>query len=229
MHARIALGFVAFALAAPPVLAGTGASYVLSKDKRTTTATQPALRNFPLPFRLRTEVLKSNLAFKYPDGTYYCCSGATISGPNSPVGVTKWMAVSFVADKDAVVKGIAVGTGWAAGTHDVVIGLYDDDGGVPAAKSLGSAHAVESLTADECCELTEFKSKAGIPVVAGKTYWVALTTDGANSDNFTVWNYNSSDQVHPASIAVSDGNSWTNTGPSIPVPSFAVLIKNQKQ
>ena len=165
----------------------------------------------------------SNVGFKYPNGLYFCCYGNTISGSGSVIGATYWVAMGFTPAADADLKEIDVGVGYVTGTNKVIISLYDDNGGVPgnvikkwSQTGLGNFGA--------CCQIEVGKTR-GIHVTAGTPYWVAVTTDGADSDTWAAWPFNSTDQINPVPLAVSNGAGWSAAGGSVPAPNFAVIGK----
>jgi len=198
---------------------------VLSKDRKTTIATHGSSQYNPASEPAHTPSNTfSNVGWKYPNGLYFCCYGNTISGSGSAVGQTFWLAASFSPAQDATAKEIDAGVGWVEGTNKVIITLYDDNGGVPG--SVLASGAADSLGVfGDCCGLATLKLRGGVALTGGATYWVSVTTDGADSDTWAAWNLNSTDQVNPVTIAVSNGGDWTNLGGSIPAPSFAVLTK----
>jgi hypothetical protein len=73
-----------------------------------------------------------------------------------------------------------------------------------------------------CCQIEVNKAK-DVHVTAGTPYWVAVTTDGADSDTWAAWPFNSTDQINPVPIAVNQGSGWVNAGGEVPSPNFAVI------
>ena len=163
----------------------------------------------------------SNVGFKYPNGLYFCCYGNTISGSGRVIGSTNSVAMGFTPAADADLKEIDVSVGYVTGTNKVIIGLYDDNGGVPG--NLIKKWSETGLgNFGSCCQIEVGKAK-GIHVTAGTAYWVAVTTDGAGSDTWAAWPFNSTDQINAVPLAVNQGSGWTNAGGEIPAPNFAVI------
>ncbi len=215
----VAVAVVAFAGTAASAAGVNGAT--LSKDKRMTSVAHPTSGYTPAqrPFGAG-KLIFSNIGYKYPNGLYFCCYGDTISGSTSAVGQTFWLAASFTPSADAVVKEIDAGVGWVSGTNKVIVTLYDDNGGIPG-KVLATGSATGLTSFGSCCGLAILGDH--VRVTGGATYWVSVTTDGANSTTWAAWNLNSTDQINPVTIAASDGTTWTNLGGSIPAPGFAVI------
>jgi hypothetical protein len=193
----------------------------LSKDKRVTSVAHGSSVYTPARMPVGAhKLIWSNVGYKYPNGLYFCCYGNTISGSGSVVGATFWLAASFTPAADATVKEIDAGVGWVTGTNKVIVTLYDDNGGVPG-KTLASGAATGLNTFGTCCGLAILDNH--VKVMGGSTYWVSVTTDGAGSDTWAAWNFNSTDQINPVSVATSDGTTWTNVGGEVPSPSFAII------
>jgi hypothetical protein len=169
----------------------------------------------------RLRVIFSNIAVKYPMGLYFCCSGATVAGPASPLGAPSWPAMQFTPAADATVKEIDVGVQLISGTDRVDIALYDDSGGLPG-KLLAKFKASGFGNIGGCCGLSVGKTGTGIVVKGGVPYWVAILTDKKGTDAFANWAFNSTDQMDALPSAVNKGAGWQSNGGAIPAASFAV-------
>jgi hypothetical protein len=221
--AIVVLAALSFATTAA-LAAGVNGAYT-SKDKTKTYITHPGTGVYTPAAKppKNDNVIFSNIGTKYPNGLYFCCYGDTISGPNSLIGETIGLAASFTPAADATVHRIDTGVGWVSGTNEVIISLYDDNGGVPG-NLLMSGAASNLGTFGDCCTLASLHT-GGIAVQGGHTYWVTVTTDDTDADTWAAWPFNSTDQVNAVTIAGWDGSSWTNFGGSIPGPSLAVYGK----
>jgi len=216
------LAFALTAFTASTAMAVTVNGVSASKDGRITSVPYGSTHYTPPPTLVPGKNLVfSNVGYKYPNGLYFCCYGNTISGSGSVIGSVNWVAMGFTPAAGADLKEIDVGVGYVTGTNKVIISLYDDNGGVPGnlikkwpATGLGAFGA--------CCQI-EVNRARGIHVTAGTPYWVAVTTDGAGSDTWAAWPFNSTDQINPVPIAVNQGSGWTNAGGEIPAPNFAVI------
>lgn len=215
----VALVATAFVGAAAQAAGVNGAT--VSKDKRITSVAHGSSVYTPARMPVGAgKLIWSNIGYKYPNGLYFCCYGNTISGSGSLVGQTFWLAASFTPAADATVKEIDAGVGWVSGTNNVIVTLYNDNGGVPGkVRATGAASGL--TTFGGCCGLAILNDR--VAVKAGNTYWVSVTTDGADSDTWAAWNFNSTDQINGVSVATSNGGAWTNVGGEIPAPSFAVI------
>jgi hypothetical protein len=169
----------------------------------------------------KAQVIFSNIAVKYPMGLYFCCSGATIAGPDSPLGSQSWPAMQFTPTADAIVQEIDVAVQLISGTDLVDIALYDDAKGLPG-KLLKKFKASGFGNIGGCCGLSVGKDRTGIAVKGGMPYWIAIITDGKATDAFANWAFNSTDQLAAVPSAVNKGAGWQNNGGAIPAASFAV-------
>jgi hypothetical protein len=223
MIKRVLVALAATALVGAAAQAAGVNGATVSKDKRITSVPHGSTVYTPARMPVGThKLIWSNVGFKYPNGLYFCCYGNTISGSGSVIGETFWLAASFTPAEDATVKEIDAGVGWVTGPNKVIVTLYDDNGGVPG-NTLASGSATGLTTFGTCCGLAILDNH--VKVTGGNTYWVSVTTDGATSSTWAAWNFNSTDQINPVSVATSDGTSWTNVGGEIPAPSFAVIGK----
>jgi hypothetical protein len=147
----------------------------------------------------------SNLAEKYPKGLYWCCSSVGVFGPGSGNG-QQWMAAAFTPAADHSVTKIEVAVGWAQqGTNGVVVSLSRDNKGIPG-KALKRWNVSNLPRSGDCCTLVVRSDSSGIPVAAGKQYWIVLTTNNNEKDTMDGWNVVDSDQVDSATVATFPGN-----------------------
>jgi hypothetical protein len=145
---------------------------------------------------------------KYPNGTYFCCFGPTVAGPDNQYGVPEqWWAEAFTPTANMTVTKVEVGIGFAIGTNSVNMGLYSDAGGLPGtvlvSRDIGNLPAFGS-----CCITMSLKDRSGIPVTAGTQYWVVLGTDSSDTDFLGGWNDNTPDQVTRINQAENFGSGW---------------------
>jgi hypothetical protein len=164
----------------------------------------------------------SNLASKYRNGQYWCCTGYNIMGPGQNLG-EQWIAAAFKPTADHTVTTITVAAGYTQGaTNGVVLALYSDSNGKPG-KSLKSWSLSNLPNFGVCCTLVTGTTTSGIAVSAGKQYWVVLKTNGTELDTVDGWNVEDTDQVNPSTLAVFPGthNAW-NVFTAAPGVGFAV-------
>jgi hypothetical protein len=148
----------------------------------------------------------SNLAAKYPKGKYWCCTGYNIMGPGQSLGA-QWMAAVFTPGADHTVTRIEVAVGYSQqGTNGVVLSLNRDNNGVPGT-ALKTWNASGLPRFGDCCTLVVKSDTSGIPVSAGKQYWVVLSTNNNEKDTVDGWNVTDTNQVDSATVATYPGNS----------------------
>lgn len=164
-------------------------------------------------------VISDNLGIAYPQGKYWCCGGATVSGPNAATLVQWWEGVPFTPNKNYLLKAVVVAIGYVSGTNEVILSLNNDDNGVPG--SVIYSWTVGSLPdAGSCCSVSVGSNEAGIPVTQGTRYWITATTDGSDSDLLAEWENNDVDQTDTVSSAAlcSGATCGKNNGKWIPFP-----------
>jgi len=187
-------------------LGGTGTT-VWGKHAKMMMVTEPA------PSRAKTKLndaglvtIFSNLAAKYPKGEYWCCGGYNVMGPSQG---EQWMAGTFTPGADHTVTRVEVAVGYSQGaTNGVVISLNRDNNGVPG-KALKTWNASGLPPFGACCTLVVKSDASGIPVSAGKRYWVVLSTNSHEKDTVDGWNFNDTNQVDMATNASYTGQKWT--------------------
>jgi hypothetical protein len=209
-------------------LRGNGTT-VWGEHARMTVVTKPAPSRTITNINIKDSGLVtifSNLAAKYPKGKYWCCTGYNVMGPSSGVG-EQWMAAAFTPGADHTVTRIEVAVGYSQqGTNGVVLSLSRDNNGVPG-KALKTWNASSLPRFGDCCTLVTKSDSSGIPVSAGKRYWVVLSTNSNEKDTVDGWNVDDTNQVDPAMVATYPGtsNRWEafQTTPGL---AFAVKGSN---
>jgi hypothetical protein len=153
----------------------------------------------------------SNLATAYPKGLYWCCQGATVSGPDSPFFVEWWHAAAFTPAVNATATKVVVSIGYLGGGGSVILSLNADNNGIPGAV-LEQWTLSDLSEAGTCCTL-QTRSSSGIALTAGQQYWVVATT-GPNSDVWASWNMADNDQVDSflnAGYTNQNSNGWVSS------------------
>jgi hypothetical protein len=171
----------------------------------------------------------NNIGKAYPKGSYSCCDGYIVAGPDSPSGPEAWVAAAFTPRANHVVTEVEVALSVQGGTNELVLSLNNDAGGQP-----GTAIKIWDLqslpAAGTCCTIEVKKDGAGVPITAGTRYWIVVSTK-KNSDIQAVWNVNDTNQMSPRKIAFycssqvgecQNNDAWTVEKRS-PGPAFAVL------
>jgi hypothetical protein len=235
MCERGLLTLTVLALASLTAFAASKDGVVVSKDGRTTIATK---RTASVDRAVSTDAglvtIFSNIGTAYPEGSYWCREGATITGPTAMSGFPEyWVAGAFTPTANHTVTKVKVAVGFVQGTNGLVLGIYSDSNGVPGT-ALKTWNLSNLPTFGSCCTLESKSDVAGISVTAGTQYWVVLKTNSKESNTWAAFNVNDTDQIDPAPVAsycsqdaggsCSVNDAWT-ASESIPGPAFAVLGK----
>jgi hypothetical protein len=188
-------------------LAASKNGIATSKGGQLTTATMGATGFFAPTYQPPDgETVIYNNFSNYPLGVYWCCSGWTISGPNSLIGATYADGMPFTPAANGTVNRIAVAVGYVTGTNGVTVSLNKDAGGLPGA--VIGQFDLSGLPAFGSCCVTEFKSSgAGASVTAGTQYWVVVQTSNKTSDTWDAWNENDTNQTNQT-FAFDNNGSW---------------------
>jgi hypothetical protein len=174
-----------------------------------------------------------NLGAAYPKGIYWCCEGATISGPNSPGNVEWWDGVAFTPSANHVVTKIKLALGYLGGTNEVIVSVNNDANGIPGTAI--KTWKVKNLVAGgTCCTVAVITDQSGIAVTSGVQYWITVTTNADDKDAFLFWNVNDTDQIDPAPSAArcysTGGQCRQNNGKWVAVqqtPGLALAVLGQ--
>jgi hypothetical protein len=235
---KLTLTLAALILTSVNAFAAAKGEVVLSKDGRMisrTNGTHAVTRVASSDSGLVT--IFDNIGKAYPKGTYWCCEGYSITGPNaSPLLPEYWLAVAFTPSANHTVTKMEVAIGHFRGKNELVLSLYNDVSGLP-----GTAMKTWQMTGlpvfGSCCTVETKGDAAGIPVTAGTQYWVVVSTVGDNSDTFADWNVEDIDQVDTYTVPVAyycsndqgggncgNNDAWTlDTSSGNQGPAFAVL------
>jgi hypothetical protein len=212
----------AAALAGSAAMASPVDGIMFSKDGRVTSFLRGSgIYTAPPSHDIGATVIFSNIGTKYRKGLYFCCSGATISGPDSVLQFQSWPAMQFTPSTDATVTEIDVAVEWISGTNEVDLDVYTDAGGVPGTLLKTFKTTVLQFVGG-CCSLAVCKDRKGIPITAGTPYWIAVTSDANGPDTFGSWEFNTTDQLDAVPSAVNKGSGWVSNGGAVPAASFAV-------
>jgi hypothetical protein len=204
-------------LAAALTLAGStalaaGQNPVVVKMNGTSMLVGTTMRRLAQPSKHEPRLIKifDNMlpVKKYPYGTYFCCLGPSVDGPDNTYGVPEqWWAEAFTPTADATVTRIEIGVGYSTGTNRINIGIYNDSNGLPGT-ALVSQDVTNLPTFGSCCATVNLKYGRGIQVTAGTQYWVVLSTDSTDMDFLGGWNDNTPDQVTRVNQAENFGSGW---------------------
>jgi hypothetical protein len=137
-------------------------------------------------------------------GSYQCCSGWTVSGINSGVGLVE-DAQQFQSLVSGNATQIAVALGWVLGPNPgtTSISLWSDVGGAPGVDLSGLIQAPASPQFGTSTTQLTSVTFAGVPITAGQTYFVVILADNATWD---AWNLN--DTGATGLLDQNSGNGW---------------------
>jgi hypothetical protein len=172
-------------------------------------ATRPAIQN-----HASLKTLFSNLS-DYRFATYYCCSGAVISGPDSQIGFgTFWIAVPFTPKEDVTLTQVEAPFFSIAGTPSIAVSLASDASGVPGVTMAGPIDLKNLPSLGGCCKLSILRF-GNIPLTKGTQYWIIVGTDSKSADSNDSWQANTTD-MRPHPRATYSNGAWTARIGSIP-------------
>jgi hypothetical protein len=180
-----------------------------SKATQSDRATAPEIQN-----HAALKTLFSNLS-DYRFATYFCCSGAVISGPNSQIGFgTFWIAVPFTPKEDVTLTQVEAPFFSIAGTPSIAISLASDASGVPGGTMAGPIDLNSLPPIGGCCKLSVVRF-GNVPLTKGTQYWIIVGTDSNSADSNDSWQANTTD-MRPHPRATYSNGAWTARIGSIP-------------
>lgn len=167
------------------------------------------------------QLIAGNLS-QYPLGVYFCCYGQTISGPRSFFGQF-WAAVPFTPATNISVYQVQAAVTWDGfnAQNRVIMSIAQDSGGLPGA-TIQELPISNLPVFGTCCALAVATRNVGIPLIAGKQYWLVAGTNLANQMFEGGWDFNSTD-MRSLPWATQSGGNWGTI--SFIQPGFAVLGK----
>jgi PEP-CTERM motif len=164
------------------------------------------------------------------DGSYNCCSGWTVGGSGSPVGLVQ-DAQLFTSLVTGNATQITIALGFVTGDNGATISLWTDSGGVPGTNLTGFINAPPAPVFGTCCDFTSV-TFAGVPITAGDQYFVVVEADNVTWD---AWNWNDTGAI--GQLDQNSGSGWSqfpgNTlggmeidtgGGTTPEPSSLLLL-----
>jgi PEP-CTERM motif len=135
------------------------------------------------------------------DNSYQCCTGWTIGGSGSPVGLVE-DAQLFTSLVSGNANQITVALGFAAGDNGATISLWTDAGGAPGSNLSGFITAPPAPVFGTCCQFTSV-TFAGVPITAGQQYFVVIEADNTTWD---AWNWNDTGAI--GQLDQNTGSGW---------------------
>ncbi len=134
-----------------------------------------------------------------------CCSGWTIGGSGSLVGLVE-DAQLFTSATSGTVSELQIDIGFVAGDNSASVGIYTDVSNAPGTLIAGSTTGtlVAAPFGDACpnpCELSVFGT--GGTLTAGSSYFVVILADNSTWD---AWNQNSNG--YTGTLEQNSGSGW---------------------
>jgi hypothetical protein len=135
-----------------------------------------------------------------PGNVYDGTSGATVSGPTSPIGTNYAAQMFTVGDGDCTLTSIEIPAWVVMGTPSISVSLLADDGGVPGSliESFGAMNISNGIY--------QFNSATNPLLYNIQNYWVAVYPGGP--DTWAAWNL--SDNYIGLWAYDQDGNGWVS-------------------
>jgi hypothetical protein len=174
----------------------------LSKDhSRTFVLTSPSSIVHNLPGDGGLVTIVDNIGKKYPQGSYWCCTGNSLFGPEGLPGNSEfWLGAAFTPNANHTVTRIEVAATNVQGPNSMMLSIASDSNGVPG--QVLKSWVIKNLPPlGSCCVVVVQDDKSGVPVTAGQQYWITLTTDSNEANTWATWQYNDTDQVDPGKVA----------------------------
>ncbi len=135
-------------------------------------------------------------------GSYQCCSGWTIGGSSSLVGLVE-DAQAFTAGVSGNANQIDVALGFVTGDNGATISLWTDVGGAPGTNLSGFLNAPPAPTFGQSTTQLTTVTWAGTPITAGTQYFVVIEADNVTWD---AWNLN--DTGATGLLDQNSGSGW---------------------
>lgn len=193
--------------------AGTQAAAVAPELQTLSVAAPPGLARQPFePDEGELTPVFSN--FQHHGDAYFATAGATISRRVQP-----GLAQGFTPQQDFLVKKIRVAVSNSKGVERVTVSLHADANGVPG-EPLWKAEVKGLPHLGECCATQHIESEQGIPVQAGKLYWVVVYLPNHLHATSHAWNFSVVDVDVP--LALVKKHQWVRADDGSGL-AFAVL------
>ncbi len=133
---------------------------------------------------------------------YNCCQAWGVEGPQnwfpgSGGGIESRIAVAFTPAVNASVIEIDAAVSYYYGPNGVVLGIYADDHDKPGRLMRSWTFNNTLAPLGTCCSYLAATWPNGIPVVAGRQYWIVARTDASMLDTISSWNQTS---VQPTAV-----------------------------
>jgi hypothetical protein len=148
--------------------------------------------------------------------SYNCCSGWTVGGVNSIVGLVR-NAEQFTSAVSGEVSQIDVGLGWVVGTDAATISLWTSVNDLPGMELGSWGVSNMPVFGSTSTILTTITGISGVHVDANSQYFLVIE---AADDAWEAWNWN--DTGATGLLLQDSGNGWVQF-PDNTVGAFDVL------
>jgi PEP-CTERM motif len=136
------------------------------------------------------------------DGSYNCCSGWTIGGSSSLVGLVE-DAQLFTSAVTGNATSITVALGFVTGDNGATISLWSNAGGEPGTNLSGFITAPPAPVFGSTSNIFTTVTFAGVPITAGQQYFVVIEADDSTWD---AWNLNDTGAI--GQLDQNSGSGW---------------------
>jgi len=124
-----------------------------------------------------------------PKNLYNWLATWLVSGPNSILGLSDFIAMPFTPTSNAHVFEVRTAILWdKSGADQVNLSIHEDSKGHPG-KLLAGPVTVTDVPHVHCCQLAVADFSSGVPVNGGTQYWIVADTPttGQGSDFYGEW------------------------------------------
>ncbi len=150
--------------------------------------------------------------------SYNCCTGGTLGGSGSPVGLID-QGVLFTAQATGNVSEIDVAIGWVVGTNGATVQLWNaDSNGLPSTIASPAFDINNLQQFGNCCAYSAITGISGVSVTQGQQYVLVASTP---NDTWDAWNWNSINDIGQVDYT-TDGVNW-NAAPGSTLYTFQIL------
>jgi PEP-CTERM motif len=136
-------------------------------------------------------------------GSYQCCSGWTVGGSGSLVGLVE-DAQLFTSLVSGNATQIDVALGFVTGDNGATISLWSDLNGAPGSNLSGFITAPPSPAFGSSTTQLTTVTFAGVPITAGQQYFVVVEADNSTWD---AWNWNDTGAI--GQLDQNSGSGWS--------------------
>jgi hypothetical protein len=149
------------------------------------------------------KVVYSN--FGKGDMAYDSASGYSVSGAAYEMGGYNAIALTFTPEVDVAIGKVQVPLTYSGVMQNFKLSLNQDAAGVPGAAIKTKTNTDPLPTGGGCCSVITL-NMGGVPVTAGRAYWLVIKPAVAKSNASANWHQNCIDTI--GTVAMDNGNGW---------------------